>query len=272
MIASIPTRAFCTSSVMLFFRGWPVGLMVWFLTGALVPAQEPGASAVEEGSTSFQSGGRRIKVETFLPKGTDKRPAVLVLYGSGGALLGKNQMTAFARRVAAGGMAAFLVHYFNRTGTLVTGDKGIDEHWPKWNATVRDGVGFVAAHPRVDARAIGSFGYSLGAFLAVSESTEDRRILAVAELAGGIFDKLHGKSRHFPSLLILHGRADERVPVRHADRLEKEARRTGTKPEVRIYDGEGHTLTPAALNDAETRALRFLQQRLGVTGKAARKT
>lgn len=65
---------------------------------------------VVEGRESYESGGRTIRVDTFLPetttqstdgtkagasanhKGHDKCPAVLVLYGSGGALMGKGEI------------------------------------------------------------------------------------------------------------------------------------------------------------------------------------
>lgn len=221
-----------------------------------------GGGAVETGTTSYVSGGEKIKVETFLPAGSGRHPAVLVLYGSGGALVGKGEMTDFARLLAQYGFAAFVVHYFNRTGTVAAGDSAIDKHWRAWDATVQDGVDFVAAHPRVRPDHIGAFGYSLGAYLAVSAGTLDARVRAVAEVAGGIFDERRGQAKRFAPTLVLHGKNDERVPVTRVTQVLHDARAVGMEPEVKLYDNEGHRLSPAALADASGRALAFLTKHL----------
>lgn len=221
-----------------------------------------GGGGIEEGSTSYESGGQRIKVETFFPAGSGRHPAVLVLYGSGGALVGKSEMTDFAKRLAANGMAAYVVHYFNRTGTVAAGDSAIDKHWQSWLATVKDGVNFVSVHPRAKPDSIGVFGYSLGAYMAVAEGMLDNRVRAVAEIAGGVFEELRGKAVRFPPTLVLHGRDDERVPVTRVQGVQQEARRLGAEPEVKIYEGEGHRLSPAALQDGSDRALKFLKSHL----------
>lgn len=233
-----------------------------FLALGLAGCTAGGGGGIEEGSTSYESGGQRIKVETFFPAGGGRHPAVLVLYGSGGALVGKSEMTDFAKRLAANGMAAYVVHYFNRTGTVAAGDAAIDKHWRTWLATVKDGVNFVSSHPQARADSIGVFGYSLGAYMAVAEGTLDNRVRAVAETAGGIFDELRGKAVRFPPTLVLHGRDDERVPATRIQGVLQEARRLGAEPEVKVYDGEGHRLSPAALQDASDRALKFLKEHL----------
>jgi len=237
-------------------------LMVTLGLGVLSVAAQP-ATGIKESKASYQSGGRKIRVDTFLPAGEGTHPAVLVLYGSGGAVLGKGDMNDFARKLAAQGMAAYLIHYLNRTGSIMeTGDRVITARWPEWNEAVKDGVDFVCSQPGVKSGAVGIYGYSLGAFLAVSESSGDKRIRAVVALSGGLFDKLKGNTRRFPPMLILHGRDDKRVPVARVPELQKEAHRFGTEPQVKIYEGEGHQLGKAAAADATERALKFFRQRL----------
>jgi dipeptidyl aminopeptidase/acylaminoacyl peptidase len=218
---------------------------------------------VTVGKDAFSSGGKRIRVETFIPRGADRHPAVLVLYGSGGSVAGKGELEAFAKTLAGQGTAVFLVHYFNRTGTLfVTSDDKIARLGPVWTDTVRDGVEFALGHPRVRKGSIGLFGYSLGAYLAIAESSRNPRVGVVVEVAGGIFDRLRGKIARLPPLLILHGRHDERVPVRNALELEQTARRLGVRPQVHIYEQEGHRLSDVALADATQRSLKFFAQHL----------
>ncbi|HEX8310302.1 MAG TPA: prolyl oligopeptidase family serine peptidase [Chthoniobacteraceae bacterium] len=222
-----------------------------------------GGREIETRRAHFVSGGHRISVETFAPAGATKVPAVLVLHSAAGTIVGKGELVRFSRALAEQGKIAFLVRYFDRTGTIFAGDKAIDEHTRVWTETVQDAVEFVAQHPRTRPDRIGMFGFSLGAYLSVAVGTRDPRIDAVAEIAGGIFEGSAGGMRRFPPMLILHGRADQRVPVQRAFELQQAARRFRATPELRIYEGEGHRLSPAASADASGRALAFLDRHLG---------
>lgn len=217
---------------------------------------------IEKQRASFVSGGRRITVETFAPVGVKRVPAVLVLHSSAGTLVGKGEMERFSRALAAQGQVAFLVHYFDRTGTTFANDNEIKRFTAAWLETVRASVDFAAAHPRVRSDSIGLFGYSLGAYLAVAEASFDPRIDAVAEIAGGIFAGFEGRMRRMPPTLILHGTADERVRLSEAYEVRRAGRHFGSAVEIKLYPGEGHRLSRAASADASRRALQFLGRHL----------
>lgn len=252
-----------------------IALRLLFLTTivslcSFANAAEPAAFAVDTFRENFTSGGRKISVQTFAPRAPGRHPAVLVLHSSAGTLFGKSELQRFSRALAERGMVAFMVRYFDRTGTVFAGDKAINEHRQVWEETVADALDFASAHPRVRRDSIGAFGFSLGAFLAVSVASRDTRVDAVAELSGGIFDYLGGRLRRVPPLLIQHGTADQRVNVRYAHELAREARRLGTRPVVRLYPGEAHVLSKPALAEARTRALDFLQAQLRSRDRARR--
>ncbi len=212
--------------------------------------------------TSFQSGGRSIRVETFLPGGAGRHPAVVMLYGSGGAINGKGEMVALSRKLASEGMAVFLVHYFNRTRTWFANDDRITRHWRTWAATVHEAVDFVERHPRVDASSIGLSGYSLGAYLAVTEGSRNKKIDAIVERAGGLFDETREQLKWLPPTLILHGALDQRVPPSRARELERHALRVGRKVEVHLYEEEPHVFSKEALDDADRRTVAFFKKHL----------
>jgi dienelactone hydrolase len=218
--------------------------------------------AIVEGKTSYRCEGKSILVETFLPKDGGQHPAVIVLYGSGGVLHGKGEMNAFARQLAEHGMAAYMIHYFDQTGTLLADDKSIAAYSAVWQTTVKEGVDFVSRQPQVRRGKMGVYGYSLGAFLTVASATTDSRIGVAAELSGGLFTRLKGHTQRFPPMLILHGRDDKRVSIQYAEELQQEAKRFHAQPVVHLYPGEGHALSSAAAADASARALNFLQQYL----------
>jgi carboxymethylenebutenolidase len=211
---------------------------------------------------SFTSGGRRISVATFAPAGGKRHPGVLVLHSAAGTLVGKGELERFSRALATEGKVAFLVRYFDRTGTIFAGGAEIDRSTDIWMETVKHAVDFAVAHPRVRADRIGAFGYSLGAYLAVTHSSLDPRIDAVAEVAGGIFSGYEGGMRRLPPTLILHGSADQRVRVSEAHRLQRAAKRFGAPVQIKIYEGEGHRLSRSAAADASRRALEFLGRHL----------
>lgn len=217
---------------------------------------------VEMRHEEFFSGGRRIHIETFTPAGRGRFPGVLVLHSAAGTLIGKSELERFSRRLAEQGEVAFLVRYFDRTGTIFANDKAIDRYSRVWTETIKDAVDFAASHPRVERSRIGIFGYSLGAFVGIAEASRDRRIVAVVEVAGGIFRGFANQMQRLPALAILHGAADQRVPVARADELERKARQLGVKPEVKIYAGEGHRLSRVAAEDASRRALLFFKKHL----------
>ena len=226
-------------------------------------AAGPAEFSVVQSRESFVSGGRRISVETFAPAAPGRFPAVLVLHSSAGTLFGKGQLEQFSASLAQRGMVAFMVRYFDRTGTIFAGDDGIEKNLHAWEDTVAGALDFTAVHPRVRRGPIGIFGYSLGAFLAVSAASRDVRVDAVAELSGGIFTYLGGHLRRVPPMLIMHGTADQRVAPSYARELERVARQLGARPAVRLFPGEGHVLAKPAQAQASAAAISFLSAQLG---------
>ena len=215
-----------------------------------------------ESSESFMSGGKKIQVETFAPVTVGRFPTVLVLHSSAGTILGKGSLVMLCRKLAAEGKMAMLVHYYDRTNTHWSDDEKIRKLWPTWAQTIKDAVSYAASDPRSKPEAIGLFGYSLGAYLAVAVASEDARVSAVVEVAGGIFVNPSPNMKRMPSMLILHGRQDQRVSVTQAYELERAARKLGARPKLHIYEGEGHVLSREAMQDAIARTLKFFAANL----------
>ena len=113
--------------------------------------------SVNQFQATFESGGKDIRLDCFLPIGNGQPfPAVIGLHGSGG---GYASMGEPATLLAAQGFAVYVLHYFDRTGTTQTDRAVIFRHFPVWMKTLWDSVSFVARQPHVDAERIGLLGF-----------------------------------------------------------------------------------------------------------------
>jgi len=263
-----------------------IGLTLFTLLVGTAPAAE------SETKTSFQSGGKKIRVDQFEPAREGKFPAVVFLYGVDG--LHKDNEKAFrgaARTAANKGFVVLLVHYHDRTGTgqkdapallklfqerLRNPEAGgkeqqaLREKFEAWEATVRDAVAHARNHAKVDPDRVALVGYSLGGFLAASVAADPQhRISAVVTLFGGIPGDRAATLKHFPAALVISGDQDKVVPVKESYYLYGLLRATKLPgAESEIYKGVGHGFIKDGKPDpitaflAQGKILTFLRERL----------
>lgn len=217
--------------------------------------------SITQTQLSFQSGGKEIRLDCFLPDAEGRLcPAVIGLHGSGG---GHASMAEPASLLAEQGFAVYVLHYFDRTGTTeIDGLQTIFRHFPVWMKTLWDAVSFVARQPQVDPRRIGLLGFSLGAYLALSASAIDSRIQAVVEFFGGMPKEMKLFTRRLCPVLILHGEEDKTVPVEEAYHLQQILEKKQIAYELQVYPGTGHGFSGEVWRDACLRTLAFLEKHL----------
>jgi carboxymethylenebutenolidase len=209
---------------------------------------------------SYKSGGKDIEVVMYEPQRAGQFPALLVIHGSSGPV--SSFIGGYAQQLANLGYVVFFVHYFEATDTGYATLSGIRTHFETWMTTVADAISFAERHPKVDARAIGLLGVSLGGFLSLSVASQDQRVTAVVSLMGGMPPEIIAATKRMPPVLLLHGEADPVVPVAQAHEVEKLLQRLGSKYEIKTYPGQGHSIHGMAQMDALTRTLRFLGKHL----------
>ncbi len=216
---------------------------------------------ITQSQTTFDSGGKTIGLDCYLPTANGHRfPAVIGLHGSGG---GHASMSDPAELLAAQGFAVYILHYFDRTGTIGVVDKQTAmRHFPLWGKTLWDAISHVERQDIVDRNRIGLLGFSLGAYLALSVAAVDSRVQAVVEFFGGLPKEIKFFMRRLCPVLILHGDADPTVPVEEAHHLREVLEQKNIPYEMQIYPGVGHSFTADIWQDARGRTLAFLQKYL----------
>lgn len=199
-------------------------------------------------------------MDALVPSNNGQRfPAVISLYGSGGGVAG---MAGPAGMLASQGFAVYILHYFDRTGTTFADKDTIFRHFPIWVKTLWDAISYVEKQPQVDPERIGLLGFSLGAYLSLSDAAVDKRVRAVVEFFGGMPKEMRFLMRRLCPVLILHGDADTTVPVAEAYHLQKILEKKNIPYEMQIYPGAGHGFNGDVWKDAGLRSLAFLQKYL----------
>ncbi len=168
-----------------------------------------------------------------------------------------------ARQLAAEGIAVYVLHYFDRTGTIHADSKSsILRNSPFWLKTLWDCVTFVSSQANTNSQKIGLIGFSLGAYLSLSMAAFDTRIRAVVEFFGGLPKEVKPFARRYCPVLILHGEADQTVPVQEAYDLQQILERNHVPYEMKIYPRVGHGFSGDVWQDANNRTLSFLGEYL----------
>ncbi len=254
------------SAARLFSRlGWLVLLAALCSLTLLAKAADhaPGAQTLH-----FTSGGRDITVDFYPPAQDLHRAAIVVLHGAGGMLFDGPDMRRMAVRLSAAGYPAYLVHYFDRTRSIAATDPIMRRHFDEWLSAVRDAISWVRVQPGNDGRPVGVYGYSLGAFLSLAASSENKEVGAVVEQAGGIWYGQRDRLRHLPPVLMIHGRADQRVPLeKFAVPLEALLKERGAAVEARFYPGEGHRFKQPTEEKVRDLAAVFYTQHLSASSR-----
>jgi len=219
---------------------------------------------ISQSELTSQSGGKPIRLDAYLPEASDGLvPAVIALHGAGGSVSG---MERYAGTLAAQGFAVYLLHYFDRTGIASADKQTILRNFPLWMKTLWDAVSFIETQPQVDGERIALLGFSLGAYLSLSNAAIDHRVKAVVEFFGGMPKEMNLFMRRLCPVLILHGEADPTVPVDEAYQLQKLLEKKGIPYEIKIYPGAGHGFEDEIWRDAGLRSLQFLQKYLAAPG------
>jgi dienelactone hydrolase len=240
------------------------GVIGWFLAlASSVDGFRADTVALRPERLFFESGGRKIRADRYSPAGRQSRRTIIVLYGAGGIIFDGPSMRRMARALTDAGDTVYLLHYYNRTGTIVARDSAMERHFKKWAETVRDGIVWVHEREGKAARPIGLYGYSLGGFLAIVAASDNPRVGAVTEQAGGMFSSAGKRLGKMPPVLMVHGVEDRRVPVeKYAKPLLRVLRWRGERVETYFVPGEGHVFSEAAMAVVRAKVAKFFAREL----------
>ena len=231
---------------------------------ALLPTVE--AADIAGKAMTLPATERQVKVVYFRAPGDAKRPAALLLHGAGGFDRRIADYNRYASALANEGIDAYLVYYYSAAderGMSQTGDI-FTERYPAWARLVDDLADHLLTQKDSNGK-VGLVGFSNGGILATGASTLDPKINAAVIYYGTEPWPLKDRAKRFPPLLVLHGDADQVIPVIAGHQLAALAQDVGAKADLVIYPGEGHGFGPNPVGngaDALKRTIAFLKREL----------
>jgi carboxymethylenebutenolidase len=227
------------------------------------------AAAQTPAPATFPSESKSVTIERFNPQTPGPHPAVLVVHGGGGAQ-GDWRKSGLLEALNGAGYIAFVPHYFEGTGGNWTRSADTGQ-FIAYIRTLNDAARYVAEQPGVQKYGIALVGFSLGGYLVLGLSEEERShppprpspsIKAVIEMYGGMPEFAADRMTTMPPVLVLHGEDDNVVPVSNALDLEKLLQKKAVPYEIKIYPHQGHGFEGDALADANQRIVAFLKAHL----------
>jgi dienelactone hydrolase len=226
---------------------------------------EPGAKEqTEDGVRSsmgnYQSKGRQIRIERFLPAAKGRYPAVLLIHGGGAD--GAPTLRVMARDYVRRGYAALVPHYFDQTDTTFADNRTIDQNFVAWMGAIGGAIEHARGLPDVDPDRVGLIGWSLGSSLALEVSATNPQPAAVVGVVGGMAKEITDKMKRMPPTLLLDGGNDPNYPAHLARDLYRTLKKKGVAVESNIYPGQGHGFTGEAADDANRRIKAFFDKHL----------
>lgn len=209
---------------------------------------------------TFDSRGRSVRAHLYTPRGEANGVGVVLLHGGTGFEMNAILFDAHAIQLASRGYRVILPAYFDAAAPdssrrTVTARA--------WRQAALDAAEALAAEPGMARERVALWGYSRGAAVGADAATSPgsgvRSAILVA--GGGSLDAdVEGREL---SVLMLHARRDEAVPVRSTLRLAEDLREAGATVEVQelAFDGHQYDLPTWCAAFAATRT--FLEGRHG---------
>ena len=222
-----------------------------------------------------RSNGRKFLTAILRPQGTGPFPVVVVLHSAGG--LGKSYLS-LAEDLARAGflvvVGCWQAGEARRPGNAVCSEATPQVEWvadPAANSG-KELIAMAKTLPDAQAHRVGLYGISRGghaALWAASTGAGVQAVVADAPAHHPAITPAPASSQDVVAgldapLLILHGTADQTIPVEQSREYERAARALGKSIAVVYFEGVGHmpSLLPESQIEARQRAIAFLREKL----------
>lgn len=221
--------------------------------------------------------GVKVRGLLTMPPGENKNlPAVVMVHGGPHGVYDRWGFNWQAQMLAAKGFAVLQINYRGSGGRgLEFRSQGYGRWGREMQDDVTDGVKFAIGNGTVDPKRICIYGGSYGGYAALTGAYRDPEFYRCAVGLAGVYDlelmfeagdirrtlsgvnylkmavgdnkddlrsrsPVHNASKIKIPVLLVHGKRDVRVPIKHAERMRRALQKSGNKPQWHVEDREAH--------------------------------
>lgn len=215
---------------------------------------------------SFESRGRTVRAYHYVPRGEPNGAGLVMLHGGTGFEMNAILFDAHAIQLASRGYHVILPAYFD-AARPDAGRRTVTAR--AWRQAALDAAAELDRRSDATPGRIALWGYSRGAAVAARAATAPGSGVRSAILAAGGGSVEESAAARGLSVLLLHARRDEAVPVQATRDLAEDLRDAGAAVEVQALDFDGHQYDLPTWCDVFARTRRFLEtDREGADGPA----
>ena len=208
----------------------------------------------------FDSRGRSVRAYLYTPRGEANGQGVVMLHGGTGFEMNSILFDAHAIQLASRGYRVMLPAYFDAAEPDMS-RRAVTSR--AWRQVALDAAAALTDEPGMTANRVALWGYSRGAGVVVDAATAEGSPVRTAILAAGGGDVDRDLAGRDLSVLLLHARRDEAVPVRSTLTLAEGLREHGATVQVVELAFDGHQYDLPTWCDVFARTRAFLETREG---------
>jgi len=199
---------------------------------------------------------------------TKSRPLVVLLHGSSGFNAFQKFYESYASALVAHGnrVCAVIYHNSEDSNYMKNADNNkrsrLYQRFDAWVEATEDVVSYLNQQAETKSGQVGLMGFSQGAILSLEVAAKMSSVKAVVEFYGALPPQATERIKQLPSLLVLHGDADQTIPVQEAYTVETFAKSHAPNCAIKIYHGAGHGFDGADRTDSMKMASEFFKAHL----------
>lgn len=215
------------------------------------------AATVER--ATFQSRGRDIQSLMFRPTGPANGAGIVMLHGAGGLHADAPRLEAGIMQLASRGYVVLMPSYYDvsvRGAAAIEDSPLARDHWKQAG---NDALLYLANLPEVADDRVGSWGFSLGGFLAVDGAIGGGPARAVVAVAGA--GRL-GRGRGAVPVLLIAGDQDPVITITAVNTMADSLRRRGIPVSVETLHTTRHLFDPPTWCEVFDHTRRFFDDQL----------
>lgn len=231
--------------------------LAWSLAPAVQAAcadDIPHAATREQ--TTYASGTATVRGLIYRPA----RPngaGVVLLHGARGLGADAPAFDPHAVQLASRGYYVLVPNYYDAQPGR---ERRTSRDMRIWRGVARNGAGYLAEQPGMEADRVALWGYSLGGFLSGETAMETSDVAAAVAVAAGLDGGEAGRDRREVPLLLIHARTDPVISPVSTRRWGDGLQRRGAMVEVQALDWEGHGFDGPTWCDVFGRTRAFLDR------------